>query len=675
MNNWEIENPNAVLVTDCGSTTTKAILFERTSSGWSATYRGEAPTTVENPVADVTIGIKNSFLELEEVSGRKILSDTQQQDVNEPPLITPASRNRTEGIDLFLSTSSAGGGLQMIVAGVVSNMTAESAERAALGAGAIVMDVISADDGREPYEKVQKIRHLRPDIVLIAGGTDDGTIEHPLELAEIILQADPKPRFGETLRLPVIYAANSKAREPAQQILSGRFAFTAVANVRPSLEEENVGPARDAIHEIFLEHVMSHAPGYNKLIAWTPKPVVPTPAAVGDMVQLAAKSRNISILAVDIGGATTDVFSAIYSKDGLAAVSSLPEMREPSRRKGAASKEARAYSQRYGEGFSNTADVAEDGFASGSKDRAESYTFNRSVSANLGMSYSIANVMIEAGAENILRWIPFDLSADVLRERLWNKMVRPTSIPQTMEDLLIEQAVCREALRLALAHHKRLTKGLSGTKRKGGLLGQFLSGTQENSALEIGDIDLIIGSGGVLSHAPDRRSAALMLIDAFEPTGITQLAVDSVFMMPHLGVLSTVLSEAAKEIFFKDCLVPLGTVVAPLCGKTAIGAELLRIEGLLGGDLILKHGEIVSVPLAAGEDVDLEIHPLSKQIDIGQGLGRSLKCRLSGGHVGLILDGRGRPLVHSKEAEQRIEDIANTYAGVGLADVRIIKGK
>ena len=89
----------------------------------------------------------------------------------------------------------------MIVAGVVSTMTTESAERAALGAGAIVMDAISIDDGREQHERVQKIRHLRPDIVLIAGGTDGGTIDHPLELAETVLQADPRPRFGETLRL------------------------------------------------------------------------------------------------------------------------------------------------------------------------------------------------------------------------------------------------------------------------------------------------------------------------------------------------------------------------------------------------------------------------------------------------------------------------------------------
>ena len=83
-------------------------------------------------------------------------------------------------------------------------MTAESAERAALGAGAIVMDVLSVDDRRKPHERIARIRHLRPDIVLLSGGVDGGTREHVVELAETLLAADPKPRFGRTLRLPVV---------------------------------------------------------------------------------------------------------------------------------------------------------------------------------------------------------------------------------------------------------------------------------------------------------------------------------------------------------------------------------------------------------------------------------------------------------------------------------------
>ena len=71
------------------------------------------------------------------------------------------------GVDAYVSTSSAGGGLQMMVTGVVA-MTGESAERAALGAGAIVMDLIASNDRRMNYEKIERIRQLRPDMILMA---------------------------------------------------------------------------------------------------------------------------------------------------------------------------------------------------------------------------------------------------------------------------------------------------------------------------------------------------------------------------------------------------------------------------------------------------------------------------------------------------------------------------
>ena len=137
-------NIQSILATDCGSTTTKAILIERQANGhYQLSVRGEAPTTVESPVEDVTVGVINAITEVQELSGRRILDDNQQ-------IIKPQIAD--QGVDLYISTSSAGGGLQMMVAGVVRNLTAESAERAALGAGAIVMDVIATNDGRLPYQ-------------------------------------------------------------------------------------------------------------------------------------------------------------------------------------------------------------------------------------------------------------------------------------------------------------------------------------------------------------------------------------------------------------------------------------------------------------------------------------------------------------------------------------------
>jgi len=100
---------NVIVATDCGSTTTKAILIEKKGDIYRQTYRGESPTTVEAPFEDVTKGVLNSITEIEELSGRKILDGDK--------IITPAIGNI--GVDIYVSTSSAGGGLQMMVAGVV----------------------------------------------------------------------------------------------------------------------------------------------------------------------------------------------------------------------------------------------------------------------------------------------------------------------------------------------------------------------------------------------------------------------------------------------------------------------------------------------------------------------------------------------------------------------------
>ncbi|MBT8496512.1 MAG: glutamate mutase L, partial [Deltaproteobacteria bacterium] len=387
----------SVLATDCGSTTTKAILIEKNDKGeYRLRTRGEAPTTVEAPVEDVTRGVLNAVREVQELRGRPFLDGEQ--------IASPQQGDR--GTDIYISTSSAGGGLQMMVAGVVMKMTAESAARAALGAGAIVMDMIATNDKRLPHEKIERIRHLRPDMILMAGGTDGGTVKHVVALAELLSAAQPRPRLGSGYDLPVIYAGNVEVRTEIRRMLAEKVALQFVDNVRPVLEEENLGPARDAIHELFMEHVMAQAPGYSKLMTWTDVPIMPTPGAMGLIIQALAERDGINVVGVDIGGATTDVFSVF---DG---------------------------------------------------------TFNRTVSANLGMSYSVSNVLAEAGIDNIQRWVPFELREEELRDRIGNKMIRPTTIPQTLDELKIEQAIAREALRLAFIQHKEFAVELRGVQQE-----------------------------------------------------------------------------------------------------------------------------------------------------------------------------------------------------------------
>lgn len=586
-----------ILATDCGSTTTKAILIELSDQGYRLKTRGEAPTTVEAPFEDVTKGVLNAIMEVEELSGLKILDGDQ--------IIHPM-KDATTGVDVYVSTSSAGGGLQMMVAGVVKAMTGESAERAALGAGSIVMDVLASNDGRLPHQKIERIRQLRPDMILLSGGIDGGTVSHVVELAEILAAANPKPRLGQNYKLPVIYAGNTKAQDNIQETLGEITDLDLIENIRPVLEVENLGPARDKIHDLFMEHVMAQAPGYKKLMSWTDAPIMPTPGAVGSLIEMVARQENISVVGVDIGGATTDIFSVFQGQ------------------------------------------------------------FNRTVSANLGMSYSVCNVLAEATLENVLRWVPIDIDEGTLTNRIGNKMIRPTTVPQSLEELIIEQAIAREALRLSFIQHKAFAVSLKGVQQERTISDAFDQSGSGETLVDMMELDLLVGSGGVLSHAPRREQAMRMMIDAFVPEGITQLAVDSIFMMPQLGVMANIenadMAEAARvaavEVFEKDCLIRLGTCIAPI-GKAKPGSVILTAEFDIPGKgkevVELKDGEIVVIP-APFEAMQATLTP-AKNMAIGKDKGEMVQTEVFGGTVGLILDGRGRPFELSSEKSKRIENL------------------
>lgn len=614
----------SILATDCGSTTTKCILIEKIGDVYRQTIRGEAPTTVEAPFEDVTMGVINAVTEVEELShqdltlsdgtlraatpARRFLRQVVKEDGREGWEIVIPHDGGDVGVDAYISTSSAGGGLQMMVAGVVQAMTGESAQRAALGAGAIVMDMIASNDGRLPHEKIDRIRRLRPDMILLAGGTDGGS-KLPLDLAELIAAAKPRPRLGSGFNLPIIYAGNRDLDDEIEEILGKVSALTVVPNLRPVLERENLNPARDKIHDLFMEHVMQQAPGYDRLMAMcrvhdgekeVQVPIMPTPGAVGKIIEKVAELGGINVVGVDIGGATTDVFSVFGG------------------------------------------------------------VFNRTVSANLGMSYSVSNVLAEAGLENIQRWVPFALDPGELRNRIGNKMIRPTTIPQTREDLMIEQAISREALRLSFVQHKDFAVELSGVQQERTISDAFDQDAGSRSLVKMRELDLLVGSGGVLSHAPKRVQTAYMLVDAFLPELVTRLAVDSIFMMPQLGVLASFHEKAATEVFDKDCLIYLGTCIAPVGKVRAAGKPCLRLHGTVGGkpfDEAVAQDELRIFPLAAGETAELTLEP-AKGFDMGEGPGKPVTRTVHGGVSGLIVDTRGRPFNLTADTAGRLEKLA-----------------
>ena len=566
---------NAILTIDVGSTTTKSILFKRNSAG-KMVFSGfnQSKTTVETREEDVWVGILDSIKGLESKTGWKILKNGK--------LLSPSLVDC--GVDFFVATSSAGGGLQMVTVGLVKFFTAESAKRTALGAGAIVMDVFSVDDERTTYEKIMELKELQPDIILLSGGIEGGAISGVVQLGEVLAASEIRGKFGD-YKIPLVYAGNSNGREFISIALKDRFDLSITKNIRPILDEENLSPARKEIMRIFMEHVMKRAPGYEKLVDRVSAPVLPTPGAVFELLSKYSEHNKRHILAFDIGGATTDVFSA-YGK-----------------------------------------------------------TVIRTVSANIGMSYSLLQTIERAGLKNVIKWMPLEINEGDLENLAANKMISPTSLPSNKLEIEMEMAVAKEILKIALLDHKKLAEKeliddtitierlFKGEDKKP------KESTTGRSELKSLMIDMIIGSGGILSHQ-ERKNALEIMLDGFEAKGITEFYVDSAFMMPHLGVLSSVNPALGLELFESECLIPLATVISPL-GRNRLGRVAFSLN-IDDDKREVKVGDFIRIP-PSNDTVEIKVLP-SKRFDAGKGKGIPVRKIVKCGQFGIICDMRIRPL-------------------------------
>lgn len=577
-----------LLIVDIGEAFTKAILIEKSDNKYKVRDFKKTSTTVEPPHLDVTVGVVNVVQETEEATGRRLLSHGE--------IITPREKDGA-GVDLFLCTSSTGGGLQMVVSGLISTLTAESARRTVLGAGAILMDIFSIDEERMDYEKIEQIRRLKPDIFLLAGGTDGGMVDQVVRSAELVARADPKPRFGAEFKLPIIYAGNVDARMGVKTALEDDFALKMVENIRPTLEVENPGPAREAIYDDFMRHVIIHQPGYEKIAKWTKIPIMPTQAAIGEIIHTIANHYNQEVIGVDVEEGTIDTYSVFKG------------------------------------------------------------IFNRSLDANFGMGYGICNILKQAGVERILRWIPFEIEENELRNIIANRMVRMQDTAETAKDLLIEQAVAREGMQLALEHHKELAVGLRGVRPSLPLIAERLFEAMRigQTLVSMMDLDILIGMGMLTRAKPEQ--AALILIDAFQPEGITELAVDKMGILPQIGMFRRIDQQAAIEVLEDEGLFRLGTCIAPK-GVANEGEEVMKVgvkaldENVIEKDITF--GGLEVIPLENGKRAEVKIILAGRNFNIGRGAGKSLTAIVKGGSVGLVIDARGRPLSIPRDKEKRI---------------------
>lgn len=500
------------VITDVGSTATKAILLDMGSESPTLMAIASHATTVELPQNDVCIGIKKACVRLEERSGIQLL---EAGNADNELIFAPDI--------LYLSSSSAGGGLQILVIGLTLFDSASSAQRAAYGAGGVILDTFAINDKRQAAEQMMAMRKLHPDMILLSGGTDGGALSGVLRLAEILRVAKPLPKYETATPIPTLYAGNSEAASLVKKMIGSDFDLHIMPNLRPKMDVENLSPTQDAIRNLFMENVMERAPGYHKLKQITQNSIIPTPLGVLNTLSLFDQKSVRNVFAFDVGGATTDVFSQINGH------------------------------------------------------------LQRTVSANLGMSYSALNVFKESTEEGFMNMLAEEMPANVVRNYIGNKCLNPTLQPHTKAEKLIEQVLATLAIRLAFERHEEM----HFNKEKLGFLERVkadeLDGFdfkfnyqvhEKKYQFQHSDIELIIASGGVFAHIADPLDAAMIIINAIKPKGITEIVIDTDFISPHIGVLSQTDASAASQLLASDSFQSVAWHVAPIFSKRQKKAQL-----------------------------------------------------------------------------------------------------
>jgi hypothetical protein len=275
------------------------------------------------------------------------------------------------------------------------------------------------------------------------------------------------------------------------------------------------------------------------------------------------------------------------------------------------------------------------------------------VLANTGTGLGLGEILANSGANGVRRWLPFPISERAITHRLLNKMLRPQIQPTSREDLLIELAAAREALALAVA-------ALRDERPQSGY-------------------DLVIAGGGVLAHAPHPGLAALVILDALQPSAeesvmAVDIHLDPLGLLTACGALAFANPEAALALFEHDLLsnTPLATCVVALgdgqLGTIAVEAEL-RIANQEPLKISVAHGQIARLPLEIGQRGQLVLRPVAG-VRIGRNTpGAEVASEvgaLAGSALGVVIDARGRPLRLPDDFAQRQQALWDWMVALGV---------
>ncbi|MCB2290259.1 glutamate mutase L [Clostridium sp. CS001] len=458
---------DAYLLIDFGSTYTKLTAVDLEKEEIIATAKDI--TTIQD---DIMIGFEKAYSKIEE-----ILKDKEVNFINK------------------LACSSAAGGLKMIAIGLVPDLTAEAAKRAALGAGARVLKVYSYE---LTLDEIEEIKSSDLDIILLAGGTNGGNKECIIHNAKML--ADNK------VKLPIVVAGNKVASDEVREIFNeAKMYFSITENVMPSLNVLNVEPAREEIRKVFMEKIID-AKGLRNAEDYVKGILMPTPAAVLKAARILSLGSDEEkglgdLIIVDIGGATTDVHSMADGEPTKVGVN-VRGLEEP--------------------------------FA------------KRTVEGDLGMRYSAVSLREAAGSRKMRKYLgdterKIDIDANC-KYRIENVKMVPT----TEEEIHFDEAMAKVATELSMERHVGTIE--SAYTPMGAMYTQI--------GKDLMEVKYMIGTGGVLVHSHNPQD--ILKAGAFDAENPMYLKprnpmylIDKTYILSAMGLLAKDYPDKAVRIMKK----------------------------------------------------------------------------------------------------------------------------
>lgn len=449
------------LLIDFGSTYTKVTAVDFEAEKVVATAKG--PTTVQT---DIMLGLEMALADLEKLLGE-----------------TPVYGRR-------LACSSAAGGLSMVTIGLVPDLTAEAAKRAALGAGAKVVRVYAYELNEK---EIREIESINTDIILLSGGTDGGN--------KTVILANASALASSGVKAPIVVAGNKAAvDEVCATLKKGGKDVRVTGNVMPEIGVLNVEKAREVIREVFIDRIVM-AKGLKKAEEFVEGILMPTPTSVLNAAGLLAQGTEREpglgeLMIVDIGGATTDVHTAAWGKPTRSGVvvKGLPEP-----------------------------------------------YLKRTVEGDIGMRYSVAGIMEAAGLGAISEGA--GLPANVVEKYLEKIKNEVSYLPRTEEEWSVELSLAGAGVETAAVRHAGTLESVFTP------LGEVMV----QYGKDLREIPTVIGTGGVIVYNKRPREILQRALYSsgrpfsLRPAG-PRMYVDSLYLLYAIGLLAEVDRNKALRI-------------------------------------------------------------------------------------------------------------------------------